>query len=148
MPVCPRCGKLLSSEQALSYHLNKKYKCGTWKCLNCHDCFDSKFQLTLHEMNCYDVRVEVPSYDVLRMLYLYSKVIVLSIDNKRITSISPNCEHIIGYSQAELIGKSLEDVPLEEVMTTWTNKNGILLNSQRYKIPKLKNFYMDQFLCF
>ena len=51
MPICPKCGKCLSSEQALSYHLNRKYKCGTWKCIKCDKLFDTKFDLNIHEMN-------------------------------------------------------------------------------------------------
>jgi len=42
----------LSSEQALTYHLNKKYRCGTWKCEKCGKGFDTKFDKNIHEMNC------------------------------------------------------------------------------------------------
>ena len=39
MPIYPKCGKSFSSEQALTYHLNKKYKCGTWKCAACNSAY-------------------------------------------------------------------------------------------------------------
>lgn len=52
MPICPRCGRHMASEQALMYHLNKKYKCCTWKCCKCNENFNTKFQLQLHEMQC------------------------------------------------------------------------------------------------
>ena len=52
MPICPRCGKSLSTDQALTYHLNRKYKCGHWSCEKCNVKFDTKFDLTIHKMKC------------------------------------------------------------------------------------------------
>ena len=38
MPTCCRCGKNLSTQQALQYHYNKKFKCNfAWKCQICED---------------------------------------------------------------------------------------------------------------
>ena len=52
MPICPRCGKSFTSEQALTYHLHKKFKCNTLKCKYCSQIFPTKLKLQLHEYNC------------------------------------------------------------------------------------------------
>lgn len=69
MPICPKCGKSLCSEQALSYHLNKKFKCGTWKCITCSTSFDTKLSLQLHELKCGVNERTYPDYSVLRTFY-------------------------------------------------------------------------------
>lgn len=69
MPICPKCGKSLCSEQALSYHLNKKFKCGTWKCMICSKSFDTKLNLQLHELKCGVPERTYPDYSILRMFY-------------------------------------------------------------------------------
>ena len=75
MPVCPRCGKCLSSEQALTYHLNKKYRCGSWECEKCFKKFDTKFDKNIHEMKC--DKISNPSYgellDMFKKLELLDK---------------------------------------------------------------------------
>tara|TARA_Y100000389_G_scaffold2164_1_gene2197 strand:+ start:19916 stop:20257 length:342 start_codon:yes stop_codon:yes gene_type:complete len=81
MPICPRCGKCLSSEQALSYHLNKKYKCGTWACMKCSQKFDTKLQLQLHEMHCGVIERDYPDYGVLRKMYDNCRNTMCEIDN-------------------------------------------------------------------
>lgn len=68
MPICPRCGKSLSSEQALTYHLNKKYKCGSWECQKCNKNFDTKFDKNIHEMNCVTEKTCL-SYEYLMDIY-------------------------------------------------------------------------------
>lgn len=104
MPICPRCGKSLSSEQALSYHMNKKFKCGTWKCMKCSKQFDTKFALNIHEMNCIESRYEYPSFDLLRLLYYNLDIIVYELDiNNRIKNVNPayykkHSNDIIGQS--------------------------------------------------
>jgi hypothetical protein len=97
----------MSSEQALSYHLNKKYKCGTWKCINCHQCFDTKFQLQMHEMSCYNDREPTPSYDNLRLLYLKSPIIYIEVENDTIISVSPGFKNLLKMPESILIGKNL-----------------------------------------
>jgi len=109
MPICPRCGKSLSSEQALAYHLNRKYKCGTWKCGKCSVVFDTKFALQLHENNCMRgtaVFCSMPSYDILSKIYNAKTHIFFETDSTGVIhSISPGCESILGFSPKELIGK-------------------------------------------
>ena len=72
MPICPRCGKSLSSDQALTYHLNKKYRCGSWECQKCDKKFDTKFDKNIHEMNCMSTQETCLTYDFL--LDIYKKI--------------------------------------------------------------------------
>ena len=94
MPICPRCGKSLSSEQALTYHLNKKYKCGTWKCEKCNKLFDTKFDKNIHEMTCTEHKTSSLTYDYLFDIYKqlenmeFGKEIELILKNKSIKIIS------------------------------------------------------------
>lgn len=82
MPVCPKCGKSLSSEQALAYHMNKKFKCNTWKCMKCSKILNTKFDLNIHEMKCMEYRCEYPSFDVLRIMFQKMNIIVYEIDHE------------------------------------------------------------------
>jgi len=53
MTICPRCGKLLSTQQALEYHLKKKIPCNSlYRCGNCSKEFNSNEELLLHKRNC------------------------------------------------------------------------------------------------
>ena len=107
MPICPRCGKSLSSDQALTYHLNRKYKCGTWKCPICSLNFDTKFSLKIHQQTCGSARHYIlPSYDLLWNIYVNSKLLILEVDNDDIIhNVSPNCELHFGNKQQTVIGK-------------------------------------------
>lgn len=110
MPICPRCGKSLSSEQALQYHLNRKFKCGTWKCMKCSSSFDTKFDLNIHEMNCIEGRIDCPSYDVMRVLYKNMRAVMFELDSLGlIKTVSPNVKDIYSVHPNDLIGKKYED---------------------------------------
>lgn len=115
MPICPRCGKCLSSEQALTYHLNRKYKCGTWNCVKCLHNFNTKFQLQIHEMSCLGDRsnegYKHPSTDTLLKIYNSLPVIIIECDanTKKIMTVSPQCERVLGIAAAELIGKTTSE---------------------------------------
>lgn len=52
MPACPRCNKMLSTHQALAYHMNRKVRCNTLACSHCYQSFSTKHTLMLHEMHC------------------------------------------------------------------------------------------------
>lgn len=127
MPICPRCGKSLSSDQALTYHLNRKYKCGTWKCHKCFQSFDTKFALNIHSTSCNTERKYVtPSYDILLNIFLHSSTIIyVEIDNTNIIhNISPNCEDHLGYKQRELIGCNYSDYITKcENTVEWKSKH-------------------------
>ena len=108
MPVCPKCGKSFSSEQALCYHLNKKFKCGTWKCAKCSTVFDTKFALKIHSMSCGDeyTSASLPSYDVLCAIYSKSSCVFIEIDqNDVIHSISPAATSLYGFDSRDMVGK-------------------------------------------
>ena len=134
MPICPKCGKSFSSEQALSYHLNKKYKCGTWKCSKCDIVFDTKFNLKIHSMNCdnnYSNNI-VPSYDKLCTIYTNSPFTILEYDEANvIQSVSPSCVKNYGFNPVELIGKHNNEF-LEKIgdVTYRRRKNGELVQVQ------------------
>jgi len=136
MPICPRCGKCLSSEQALEYHLNKKYKCGTWKCMNCSVFCDTKFQLQMHEMKCYNDRKETPGYDVLREFYLKSNIVVFQIDNSIIQMVSPSISKYLGIDEKYVIGKNIDDDVINITESDIARKkiDNTLIHFQRYTI--------------
>lgn len=46
--ICHRCGRVLSSEQALAYHLNKTINCKTLLCNTCNIYFTSKTKYDTH----------------------------------------------------------------------------------------------------
>ena len=100
MPICPKCGKSLSSEQALSYHLNRKYKCGTWRCMECKRSFDTKLQLQLHEFRCGVEEKEYPDYGILRKMYDAVPVIMCEVDNGVIVRSNKNV--LVGQESARV----------------------------------------------
>jgi uncharacterized C2H2 Zn-finger protein len=53
MPICPRCGKSLSTDQSLCYHLNKRRRCDSLKCQQCNILFDSTYRFKIHIANCH-----------------------------------------------------------------------------------------------
>ena len=100
MPICPRCGKCLSSDQALTYHLNRKYRCGTWKCTKCNQIFNTKFQLQMHEMECLNEDIhDKPSVDFLLKLYNNLPFVIVNIENDVVTNVSENCTKILGMTR-------------------------------------------------
>ena len=111
MPICPKCGKSFSSDQALCYHLNKKYKCGTWKCEKCQIVFDTKHKLKIHMMSCeqskqYD---DVPSIDIMTKIYSNEKLLFYEIDESgTIFKASPAIEKF-GFQNNDLIGKKIDN---------------------------------------
>tara|TARA_B100001996_G_scaffold369160_1_gene342329 strand:+ start:525 stop:971 length:447 start_codon:yes stop_codon:yes gene_type:complete len=112
MTICPKCGKSFSSEQALCYHLNKKYPCGTWKCNTCNSTFDTKFALKIHSMSCCNnyTTVGIPSYDTLCKMYKSTSITFYEVDdNGIIHSASPGCIKNFGFHSAELVGKRLDN---------------------------------------
>lgn len=128
MPICPKCGKSLSSEQALAYHLNRKFKCGTWKCMKCSKQFDTKFDLNIHEMNCITQRIDCPSYDILRLFYTHSNVIFYQLDEfDKIKSISPQFNEKYMLNCEDYIGKNYYN--------TYNNniRNGVIFKSKSLK---------------
>lgn len=117
MPICPRCGKCLSSEQALTYHLNRKYKCGIWNCVKCKENFNTKFQMQIHEMSCIGDRTAPdlvsrshPSTDTLLTVYTKIPAMIIEYDpnNHHVMNVSPQCESIFGLRSEQLLGKTVQ----------------------------------------
>lgn len=116
MPICPRCGKCLSSEQALTYHLNRKYRCGIWNCVKCKENFNTKFQLQIHEMSCigdrksYACENRFPSTDTLLTVYeqIPAMIIEYNPENSHVVSVSPQCEAIFGLQSDQLMGQEID----------------------------------------
>ena len=50
--VCHRCGKVLCTEQSLSYHLKKKKRCDQYKCNICGKLHTNKSQLDICTDKC------------------------------------------------------------------------------------------------
>lgn len=70
MPICPRCGKSLTTDQALQYHLNKKYKCNSIKCEKCNQTFSTKLKLQMHTIHCNVCEKPSISYEQLLNFYM------------------------------------------------------------------------------
>jgi len=87
MPICPKCGKCLSTEQALTYHLQKKNKCGSIKCAGCNKQFNTKLELQMHMINC--DKNKVPSVDELIELYNVLPIVKYKDGTKDILFKSP-----------------------------------------------------------
>lgn len=71
MFVCPKCGKILVSKQAFTYHMNRKRPCIERFSCECKSQFKTKFDLYIHKINCqhckdrgvqlqHDIAEEVP----------------------------------------------------------------------------------------
>ena len=141
MPICPKCGKTFSTEQALQYHLNKKYKCGTWKCGKCNTVFNTQFALKIHNMNCESDKGDyTPSYDILCNIYNSDKLIFMEKDEQNIIhSLSPGYKKLLGTSK-NLIGTKDEN---KEVNGTiyHSNDKGEIFEFNR--IPITENIFID-----
>jgi hypothetical protein len=111
MPICPRCGKSLTSDQALNYHLNRKFRCGIWNCTRCNVNFNTKHQLQLHEIQCGDTdnKHNHPSTDTLLTIYNNFPLAIIEFDEdtKKILSISPQgkqfFQNVVGANLNEII---------------------------------------------
>lgn len=114
MPICPRCGKSLTSDQALNYHMNRKFRCGIWNCVRCHQNFNTKHHLTLHEMQCGDVfrKHTHPSTDTLLNVYknLPMAIVEFDAETQHIMSVSPHTEHVVPHKDVAMLGKPLFEV--------------------------------------
>lgn len=114
MPICPRCGKLLTSEQALHYHLNRKFRCGIWNCVNCKENFNTKHQLNIHEIHCNQTNsFKHPSTTKLLDIYNHIPIPIVELHEvtREIISLSP-------YGQSKfdnLCGKVIDSSRLQNI---------------------------------
>jgi len=140
MPICPRCGKSLTSDQALNYHLNRKFRCGIWNCTRCNINFNTKHQLTLHEIQCGDVcrKHNHPSTDTLLNIYnnIPLPLIEFDVETNKIVSVSPTAHKLL--ENQFILGEKLLDVFDINDINIICKNICILINKDKYKV-KNKN---------
>jgi len=103
MPVCPRCGKCLSSDQALTYHMNKKFKCGSWKCFKCSTVLGTKLDLQMHHMHCLPKK-ELPYAVLLEVFENIPGILVIS-DDGFVERISPKTSETFEIDEGNAFNK-------------------------------------------
>ena len=127
MPICPKCGKILSTQQALDYHLNKKNKCMLLQCKKCEVVFDTKHDLRIHAMSCLSSISTNYSNDIFdKILNSSSTMIVMILDNKYvIKTVSPNCRLFLKIKPKELIGNKFFDIfdEVDNMNVSYINNN-------------------------
>jgi len=112
MPICPRCGKCLTSDQALTYHMNRKYKCGSWKCSKCEQVCNTKLDLQMHHIHCLPVQTVVPSYEMLLQVFENIPGILVVSKDKVVVHASPNTKEHFGLQHLE--GCALSNLTLSQ----------------------------------
>lgn len=124
MPICPRCGKALSTDQALSYHLNRKYKCNSWTCKFCERKFDTRFSLNIHQNQCELIR-PLHSNEMFHKL----PIIYYIIDaNDTIRFVSNQAQNIYGQN-------------INDILHTKINKN---LKTHKIQDTEMNRFVFDE----
>ena len=144
MPICPKCGKGFSSDQALYYHLNKKYKCGTWKCDKCSTTFDTKHKLKIHMMCCEQDNVfdNIPSINILTKIYAKSKILFYEVDSTGVIHNVNNFIESFGFSRKELIGKNIDTfVQIIDDDQYHSTKSGDMIQMKTNKIDDIRIMY-------
>ena len=107
MPICFKCGKELATDQSLQYHLQKKVKCNTLKCLTCKMQFPNKLLLENHKHECSSITqpksiTRHSIFDQINSKYLY----IIEINKEyNITYASNNFKN-----KSELIDKNIENI--------------------------------------
>ena len=120
MPICYRCGKSLCSEQALTYHLNRKYKCGSWKCVGCNLSFTTKFDMNIHLLRCecQHKHQDTPSSDILMDVFKHIPISLFIVDDKNtICSYTPFTTSQIPHV-TNIVGKPIDNIQNTEKITS------------------------------
>lgn len=94
MVLCPRCNKNLSTNQALTYHLNRRIPCNSIRCLYCNQTFATKLELQMHSMRCSRVDNIVPETSVLYDMFCHSPYGILVVAHDRVRYHSPNLTNV------------------------------------------------------
>ena len=128
MPICYRCGKHLTTEQGLQYHLSKKVQCNTLSCDICDKRFENKTLLRNHQILCKSKCVEVNdiakirhlTYDTLQSANSF----ILELNNKfQIQYISADLCAKLGYHKTDVIGYTylniLHETDVRKVVDTF-----------------------------
>lgn len=83
MVLCPRCNKNLSTNQALTYHLNRRTPCNSIQCPHCQQRFQTKLDLQMHMMRCTHVKDPIPDPSLLSTAFQHAPFgIVITVDQR------------------------------------------------------------------
>lgn len=100
MPGCPRCGKILSTKQALDYHLSKQKRCHPTRiCIYCGTHCKTDRDLKLHQSTCCASFLHLlgllknESFDDLVLLDSKLKVHYSTIDGLHVNDYLSKCIH-------------------------------------------------------
>ena len=86
-----------------------------------------------HELSCVLDRVDTPSYDILRQIYVKSPILFIK-GNTIVEASSPYCKSIIGLDECELIGTKHEISNESDDTIVRKSKNGTLLRFKRFHV--------------
>ena len=128
MPICPRCGKCLTSDQALTYHMNKKFKCGSWCCVKCDVTFTTKLDLQMHNIKCQTEHVTKgdTQQTIMNQVYSNGNIAILEIDSNRIViSASPSSSNVLGIPAVK--GLSIDQLSGQNTRTMQKLNDNIIL---------------------
>ena len=153
MPICPRCGKILSTNQALEYHLSKQKKCSTkLNCFTCGYLCSTNLEMKIHKSHCdssfhhlvsllgrntFDDIVLVDS----RFKVYYSSISGLNINDNLLKLIHQNLGHnVSSWIQNPNIPhftKTNNNVPIYITFTEYSNFYIAFIRKfkHKYKLP-------------
>ncbi len=124
MPQCYRCGKILMTQQSLSYHINKKNKCTKFHCDKCKISFPTQADYDIHMNDC---EVQTKRHEIYDSIYS-KKTVLIEVDlNGKITYISKNIEDLLKTVRNYFINKQLKEFFIDntdyEKLMNEINKN-------------------------
>lgn len=148
MPQCYRCGRILVTQQSLSYHMNKKNKCTKYSCDTCRLTFKNQCEYDIHINECKAKTERYNTYDT-----IYSqKTVIIEVDNSGyIRYISKNIEDILKTNRTyyngnefKILFKEIDDYDLfwKQINQNESNKSSIVYSSMTSE-NKTVSFDMD-----
>lgn len=110
MPICPRCGKSLCTNQALDYHLRKKFKCSDNSCNICKLQFENRYKRDAHIKYCKAQKLFHTFAKCYTNVYvLDSKMNILSCNSSEMIDTLYNC--ILHYSPFSKHIRYIDNIP-------------------------------------
>ena len=143
MPICFRCGKHLTTDQGLQYHLSKKTQCDTLSCDTCKEKFENKTLLRNHQINCQSkqllynnaVKSRHDTYDHI----ISDKSYIIELNPQlNIEYISKNIYDIWGLHKNEIIGNTT----LFNIDFKFTASHMNILQNKSTKSKEIQNNYI------
>ena len=136
---CWRCGLLLSSEQALQYHLGKKKKCISIICEICNGIFPSNASLCIHKSKCKENNYNIDRHKSFDMINLLDCVLVEYNSNGFVTYISSSCREVYGYKEEELIGTHYNHLIYDNDLAYIKEKQKQNIDTNKLQFRKINN---------